>query len=90
MRALKEEVVLFPTDDVLAVDEYQHVIERALSQLNEDERQVIFLRFWEPLTIGQIADRLGIEWEEADYLIDRTVRKIQKEIKKYKKQTASA
>ena len=87
MRALKEEMVLLPTDNVLAVDEYQHVIEKALLALTETERQVIFLRFWEPYTIAQIADRIGASWEEADLLIDCAVRKIQREIGKHKKQT---
>lgn len=86
MRALKEEVVLLPTDDVLAVDEYQYVIEKALCALDDLERRVIFLRFWEPHTIAQVADHIGVAWEEADRLIDGAVRKIQKEIKKHKKQ----
>lgn len=90
MRALKEEVILLPTDDVLCVDEYQHVIEKALGTLNEQERRVIFLRFWEPYTIAQVADRIGVAWEEADGLIDSAVRKIQREIRKHKKQTAAA
>lgn len=85
MRALKEEVVLLPTHDVLGVDEYQHVIEKALCALNEQERRAVFLRFWEPYTIAQVADRIGVAWEEADHLIDSAVRKIQKEIRKHKK-----
>lgn len=88
MRALKEEVVLLPTDDVLAVDEYQHVIEKALCALNDLERRVVFLRFWEPYTIAQVADQIEVSWEEADHLIDGAVRKIQREIKKHKKQRA--
>jgi len=82
--------VLLPTDDVLAVDEYQHVIEKALGTLDDLERRVIFLRFWEPYTIAQVADRIGVAWEEADHLIDGAVRKIQREIKKHRKQKALA
>lgn len=89
MRALKEDVVLLPTEDTLGVDEYQHVIEKALCVLNETERRAIFLRFWEPYTIAQVADQIGIAWEEADHLIDSAVRKIQKEVSKYKKQKAA-
>lgn len=90
MRALKEDLVLIPTEDVLAANEYQHVIEKSLGALNEIERKVIFLRFWEPNTIAQVADRLGIAWHEADILIDGAVKKIQKEIKKYKTAQATA
>ncbi len=82
--------MLLPTDDVLAVDEYQHVIEKALGTLDDLERRVIFLRFWEPYTIAQVADRIGVAWEEADHLIDGAVRKIQREIKKHRKQKALA
>lgn len=82
--------MLLPTDDVLAVDEYQHVIEKALGTLDDLERRVIFLRFWEPYTIAQVADRIGVAWEEADHLIDGAVRKIQREIKKHRKQKAIA
>jgi DNA-directed RNA polymerase specialized sigma24 family protein len=83
-------MVLVPTEDTLAANEYQHVIEKALKALNEIERRVIFLRFWEPNTIAQVADRLGIAWHEADILIDGAVKKIQKEIKKYKTEKAAA
>lgn len=84
MRALKEQLVMLPTDEALGIDEYQHVIEKALKVLDETERRVIFLRFWEPNTIAQVADMIGIAWEEADQLIDCAVQKIQKEIKKHK------
>ena len=89
MRALKEEVVLLPPEDTLGVAEYQHVLEKSLCALNEQERRAIFLRFWEPYTIAQVADQIGIAWEEADFLIDSAVRKIQKEIRKYKKKAAA-
>lgn len=89
MRVLKEEVVLLPTEYTLGVDEYQHVIEKSLCVLNEQERRAIFLRFWETYTIAQVADQIGIAWEEADLLIDSAVRKIQKEIRKYKKKAAA-
>ncbi len=90
MRALKEQMVLLPIEDVLAVDEYQHIIEKAVCALDEAERRVIFLRFWEPNTIAQVADLIGVPWEQADTLIDSAVMKIQKEIKKYKEQNRKA
>ncbi len=84
MRSLKEQMVMLPTQEALGIDEYQQVIEKALKALDETERRIIFLRFWEPHTIAQVADRIGVAWEEADQLIDCAVQKIQKEIKKHK------
>lgn len=83
MRALKEELVLSPCDEALGAHEYLHVIEKAMKDLNELERRAFFFRFWEPHTIAQVADKLRLEWEEADRLIDRTILKIQAVIKEH-------
>ncbi len=83
MRAFKEESVLIPCDEVLGIDEYQNVIEKGLAVLTNIEREAIFLRFWQPYTIAQVADRLRLRWEEADRIIDQAILKIQSVVKEH-------
>lgn len=76
MRALKEEHVVEPSDIRVRADHYQHLVEKGLARLNDLERRAVFLRFWRPYTIAQVADQMNMSWEEADRLIDRGVAKV--------------
>lgn len=75
-RAIKEAMVVASADVRIGADRYQHLIELALGQLSELERRVIYLRFWKTLTIAEVADRLNMSWDGADFLIDQAVKKI--------------
>ena len=76
MRSIKESQVVAPSNLTLPLDRYQHVVEKGLCRLDEIERRAIFLRFWQPFTISQIADLMNLSWDEADRLIDQAVAKI--------------
>lgn len=76
MRAHKEKMVVEPSDTRVRADQYQHLVELGLARLNEIERRAIFLRFWQPYTIAQVADHMNLTWDEADRLIDRGVAKV--------------
>ncbi len=76
MRAVKEEIVVEPLDIKVPADHYQHLVEVGLARLSDLERRAIFLRFWQPYSIAQVADQLNLTWDEADRLIDRGVAKV--------------
>ncbi len=75
MRAIKEENFKSNYDVALSVHDYQINIERAMRGLSDLEQRAISLRFFQPLTIAQVADCLGMSWEGADELIDRATEK---------------
>lgn len=76
MRALKEKLAVTPSELKVPVDQYMHLLELGIKGLTQTERQVIFLRFWEPFTIGEVAERMGLTWDQTDDLIDIAVGKI--------------
>lgn len=82
MRALKEE--LFTESTILiGVDRYDQAITEGLRTLGNQERQAVFLRFWEALPIARVADRMELSWTAADNLIDSALQKLRRQIKKY-------
>ena len=77
MRAAKEEQVIDSKDEIaVPIDQYQHLVEKGLARLDEIERKAIYLRFWQPYTIAEVADGMNLSWNEADRLIDGAVGKI--------------
>lgn len=80
MRALKEESIMSSPVLPMPADFYQHAVELSLKKLTEQERKVIFLRFWEALPIARVADSLGFTWEQADVLIDEAATKLRNEM----------
>ena len=74
----KELMVVEPCDLKVPVHEYQHLVEHGLKALSILERRALHLRFWEILTIAQVADRMGLSWEGADHLIDLAVLKVRR------------
>lgn len=93
MRALKEELVI--NDLAPCSVEFQHylqILEDELQKLNQQERKAIYLRFWVPCTIAQVATELRVSWEAADSIIDKAVCKLREGIrghKYYKKNSIS-
>ena len=85
MRALKEEMVIDSTDECsVEIQNYRQLLEAGLRRLNSNERKAIFLRFWGPYTIAQVATELRMSWEAADKLIDRAVEKLRDEFRQHK------
>jgi DNA-directed RNA polymerase specialized sigma24 family protein len=84
MRALKEAQVVEPSDVTVPADQYQYLVEKGLRRLDELERRAIFLRFWQPYTIAQVADQMNMSWDDADRLIDQAVAKIRAVIVEFK------
>jgi DNA-directed RNA polymerase specialized sigma24 family protein len=48
----------------------------AISKLSVIQTRVIQMRFWEQLTIDQIASVIGLTWDEADELINLTLKEL--------------
>ncbi|MBL7555117.1 MAG: hypothetical protein JNM24_04780 [Bdellovibrionaceae bacterium] len=84
MRALKEEMAVHPSDCRIEIQRYEMILTDALKVLNERERIAIFLRFWQPCSIAQVASHLKISWEAADRLIDGAVEALRREFKNHK------
>ena len=85
MRALKEELAI-NSNDQCSVDfqNYQLLLEDGLKQLDDNERKAIFLRFWQPYSIAQVATELRMSWEAADKLIDRAIGKLRESFRQHK------
>ncbi len=75
-RLKKELWVTGPCDLKVPAHKYQILAERALKSLSALERRALSLRFLQPHTIAQVADRMKLSWEEADRLIDIAVFKV--------------
>ncbi|OFZ37677.1 MAG: hypothetical protein A2504_07515 [Bdellovibrionales bacterium RIFOXYD12_FULL_39_22] len=48
----------------------------ALPTLGNDEQRALHLRFWEAMTITEIARALRISWDEADQMIEVAQKKL--------------
>lgn len=57
---------------------YEQILMSGLSNLNDVERKVIFLRYWSPCSIQEISGELKISWESADEIINRSIEKLRK------------
>ena len=56
------------------------ILKDLLDQLGECEKTVIHLRFWECMTIEQIASCLHMSWEATEKLIELTLGKLRGKI----------
>ena len=85
MRALKEELVI-EDKKTCAVEfqNYQQILEDELKKLNQVERKAIYMRFWVPCSIAQIATELHVTWDAADRIIDHAVAKIRDGFRQHK------
>ncbi len=78
-RRLKERSTMnFHLNLKIGFDRYQMVLEKGLRFLSPLERTAIFLRYLQALPIGRVADNMGMSWEGADQLIDRSITKLQR------------
>ncbi len=83
MRAIKEAIVVHQSDLKVPADQYIPLLELGIRGLTPTEKRAIFLRFWEPYTIAQVADQLCISWNQADRLIDGAVEKIRETFRRH-------
>ncbi len=85
MRALKEEIVISDQEPCsVELQHYMQILESELPKLNQQERKAIYLRFWVPCTIAQVATELQVSWEAADSIIDTVVQKLRNGIREHK------
>lgn len=59
---------------------YESELKEILSRLNDQERILIYCRYWAYMTIQEIADDFEMEWKEVNERIDLTNLKIRLEI----------
>ncbi len=83
MRAIKEALVVSESDLKVPANQYMPLLELGIKGLTPTEKRAIFLRFWEPYTIAQVADQLSISWNQADRLIDGAVEKIRETFRRH-------
>jgi RNA polymerase sigma-B factor len=62
------------------VSEDRAVLAPGLDVLDERERRIVYLRFWEGLTQSQIAAQVGISQMHVSRLIRRALEKVREEI----------
>ena len=85
MRTLKEEVVIEDAKPCsVELQNYQQILEDELKKLNHVERKAIYLRFWVPCSIAQIAAELHVTWDVADRIIDHAVAKMREGFRQHK------
>jgi DNA-directed RNA polymerase specialized sigma24 family protein len=56
--------------------EEKEIVRAAVKELQGVRKIAIYLRFWENLTIAEVAKTMGLSWAEANILIDDCVREI--------------
>ena len=66
------------------ISEMRPLLLGGLKNLNEMERKAIFLRFWPPYSIAQVADELKVTWDHADEIINRAIEKLRRHFVKNK------
>ena len=62
------------------MSEDRAILAPGLKALDERERRIIHLRFWEGLTQSQIAQQVGISQMHVSRLIRRSLEKVREEI----------
>lgn len=62
-------VSVYTQSDIEAVRYY-------MGDLSPIELKAIFMRFWGPCTIAQVASELRLSWDDTDRLIDRTLARL--------------
>ena len=72
----------FGTEDI-------KLLRSAIQKLKSKEHKAIVYRYWNCLTIDEIAAELRISWEETDILIKETQKKLKKLILKMRRKNAT-
>ena len=56
-------------------------LQNALEALNFDAQKALYLRFWESMSIDEIARELKIEWKDADLLLTNSIKILRSHMK---------
>ena len=84
MKALYEEILLsYYLSSSLDQRSYSKILEYELKNLNSIERKAIYLRFWVPCSIAEIAAELKLSWDSADNILETAITKIRDGFKKH-------
>jgi RNA polymerase sigma factor (sigma-70 family) len=77
-RLLRETTALAmnPTDDTAAWEEMSPILDTALHELPETDREAVLLRFFEKLSLGEVGSRLGVGEDAARKRVDRALDKL--------------
>ena len=78
---MKPEYVEFISGDVNEDIDLEMTVQDLIERLNEDEKSVIILRFYEGLTIKEISDELDIPLGTAKTILYRALDKLRKNLK---------
>lgn len=78
---MKPEYVEFISDDVNENIDLEMTVRDLIERLNEDEKSVIILRFYEGLTIKEISEELDIPLGTAKTILYRALDKLRKNLK---------
>lgn len=52
------------------------ILSHGLQVLTQSERKALYMRYWGPCSIAQVAVELRVSWDEADKLIDGAIEKL--------------
>lgn len=58
------------------------ILRSLLPSLSLDEQAAIEMRFWEDLSIDEIAFALGLSWQDADQLLENSIQKLRQGFEK--------
>ena len=86
-RRHKEKQIVEISDLTLSTSDYDRSVSAVLGSLSGLERSAIRLRFLCNLSIGRVADRMGMSWDGADALIDQAVKKIAQDLLEIRNQS---
>jgi len=59
----------------------QIFLKKFLAQLNCRERKAIYLRFWVPYSIEEVAREMEVSWEQANQLIESSIAKLREDFR---------
>lgn len=66
----------------IAQEQYEHFVRKALATLNEQEREIISLRYFADLKHREIADALGLDEKSMGIRIQRILQKLERVFKR--------
>jgi RNA polymerase sigma-70 factor, ECF subfamily len=78
---MKSEYVEFISGDVNEDIDLEMIVRDLIERLNEDEKSVIILRFYEGLTIKEVSEALDIPLGTAKTILYRALNKLRKNLK---------
>lgn len=71
----KREAIVRDEANLFTIKDH-NLVRNAFSVLTEKERTAITLRFWEVLSINEIAKFLGLSWDGADRCLESAMKKL--------------